>query len=157
MSSETQTRTGAAGDPVVWVGAIVAGLVAGAVMGGMLVMRMPMVVEAAIPALYGLQGTTAGLAAHMVHSAAFGVVFAALVTFTPLSNHADGLPGGLAIGVVYGALIWVGAAVVLMPVWLGAVGFPGAPPVPNVNVGSLVAHVVFGGVLGVLFTFVPRR
>ncbi len=38
-----------------------------------------------------------------------------------------------------------------MPVWLSAVGSPANPPLPNVNVMSLVGHVVYGAVLGVVY------
>ena len=37
-----------------------------------------------------------------------------------------------------------------MPIWIGAV-LPMTPPVPNVNPMSLVGHVVYGGVLGLLY------
>lgn len=56
----------------------------------------------------------------------------------------------LLLGVLYGTALWLVAAAVVMPLWLGAVGFAGAPPLPNLNPTSLVVHLAFGAVLGVV-------
>lgn len=54
-------------------------------------------------------------------------------------------------GLVYGVVIWVVLAALVMPVWLGAVGFPSPPPFPNFAVPSLLWHLVYGAVLGAVF------
>jgi hypothetical protein len=38
-----------------------------------------------------------------------------------------------------------------MPVWLGTVGFPAAPPLPNFAVPSLLWHLVYGVALGLVY------
>lgn len=146
MATETTTpnvRTRKTGD---WQSGVVGGLAGGLVFGALLSLMMPAVMEVAIPALYGLEGGLAGWFIHMTHAAIFGVVFAAIVPYAldemPTAREIVGL------GVVYGAILWVLMAVFLMPVWLSAVGFAGAPPVPNVDWMSFVGHLLYGAVLG---------
>ena len=43
-----------------------------------------------------------------------------------------------------------------MLIWLSAVGFPMAPPLPNFNPMSLVGHVVYGVILGAVYPFVKN-
>ncbi|WP_458206684.1 histidine kinase [Haladaptatus sp. NG-SE-30] len=139
-----------------WQAGVLSGLVAGAVMGVMLTMQMTPVIEHAIPALWGLDGGFAGWTIHMVNSAIFGVVFAAIVTLS-VPRAAKSVGKSTAIGVSYGVLLWIVAAVVVMPIWLQTVGFPAAPSVPNISMQSLVGHVVFGLVLGAIYPVVRNR
>ncbi|WP_336001273.1 histidine kinase [Halorientalis halophila] len=131
-----------------------AGLAGGAVMGVLFSVLMTPVIEMAIPALVGLSGGVAGWVVHMSISAVFGVVFAALVTLTPLSEFADQPLALLGLGLAYGAVLWIVAAGIVMPVWLSAVGFPMAPPVPNLSPLSLGTHLVFGAVVGLLYPYI---
>jgi hypothetical protein len=147
---ETETGTGS------WIGGVVAGLVGGAVMGVMLTMMMTPVIEMAIPALWGLQGGTAGWVIHMANSAVFGIVFAALLTLPGLRKYAGSISTSAVLGAVYGVVLWIVAAGVVMPIWLSAVGFPMAPPLPNFNPMSMVGHVVFGVILGAVYPYVRR-
>ncbi len=140
-----------------WQSGVLSGLVAGVVMGIMLTAQMRPVIEHAIPALWGLDGGAAGWTIHLINSAVFGVLFAAMVSLTGLRTPADSVGKSAVIGVGYGVLVWVVAAVVVMPIWLQAVGFPQAPGVPNVSVGSLIGHIVFGLVLGALYPVVRSR
>lgn len=146
MRSETATATGTG--LADWQAGVVGGLAGGAVMGAMITMMMQPVIEVAIPALYGLAPPPNGLAGwvvHMAHSAILGVVFAAVATGTGVGRSA-------VVGLVYGVVIWVVLAAVVMPLWLGAVGFAGAPPFPNFALpGSLPAHAVYGLFLGVVY------
>lgn len=156
MSTTTsaQQSIGARTNLVPWQGGVVGGLLGALVFGILLSLVSPGVIENAIPALYGL-GTPAGIAGwaiHMSHGAVLGVVFAAVA-------DADGLDQGLATnldnafaGLVYGLLVWAALAVVLMPVWLGAVGFPDAPTVPNIGTTSLGGHALYGIVLGLSYS-----
>jgi predicted lipid-binding transport protein (Tim44 family) len=129
-----------------WQGGVVGGLAGGLVFGAMLSLLMPAVVESAIPALWGLEGGLAGWFIHMANAAILGVAFAALVPYaldrTPTAREVVGL------GIIYGAVLWVLLAVLLMPVWLSAVGFANAPPLPNVNWMSFLGHLAYGAVLG---------
>lgn len=137
-----------------WQGGVLGGLLGGLVFGVLMSLVSPGVIENAIPALYGL-GTPAGIlgwAIHMSHGAVLGVVFAAIA-------DADGIDQGLATnldnavaGLVYGLLVWAALAVVLMPIWLGAVGFPDAPTVPNISTTSVGGHALYGIVLGLSYS-----
>lgn len=151
MSTETTTATVGAVEQHSWKGGLAAGLAGGAVMGVMLTTMMTPVIEVAIPAMYGLSGGAAGWFIHMSHSAVLGVVFAGIAN---AAGGGDTLPKSAGLGVVYGIALWVVLAAFVMPVWLGAVGFPGTPPLPNFNPMSLVGHIVYGGVLGAVFPFV---
>ena len=140
-----------------WVAGAVGGLVAGVAMGVLLQVMMTPVIVAAIPALYGANGPVAGWAAHLVHSVVFGLIYAGVASNTLLSRYADDLGTGAGLGVAYGVVVWIVAAAIVMPVWLGAVGFPNTPPLPNFNPMSLVGHVVFGLILGVGYAYVVER
>lgn len=121
-------------------------------------MMMTPVIAMAIPALYGATGLVAGWIAHLFHSVVFGLIFAAAVgSIGSLDAYADRVSTGAGLGIVYGVIVWVVAAAIVMPIWLSAVGFPGAPPLPNFNPTSLVGHVVYGVVLGALFPLLRSR
>ncbi|RXK50402.1 histidine kinase [Halorientalis pallida] len=136
-----------------WVSGVIAGLVGGAVMGVLFSVLTPPVIEAGIPALFGLSGGLAGWLVHMSLSAVFGVGFAALVTLTPLSKDTDTPLQLVGAGLLYGAVLWIVAAAVVMPLWLTAVGFPMAPPLPNLDAMSLVGHLAFGTVVGLFYSY----
>jgi hypothetical protein len=137
---------------VPWQAGLVGGLAGGLVFGAMMTVMMTPVIEMGIPALYGIEGPAglAGWVIHMSNSAVLGVVFGGLVGRIGLKG--TGRIAGA--GLVYGAVLWIVLAAVVMPIWLGAVGFPGTPPLPNLNPLSLVGHLVYGLVLGVGYAVV---
>lgn len=109
----------------------------------------PPLLEMVIPAMYGIEGPAlaAGWALHLLHGVVLGLVYVALVQFGPLRAPARRLGGALALGVGYGILTTIGLAVLVMPLWLAAVGFPMAPPFPNIaipsTIVSTVGHIVY--------------
>lgn len=155
MSTTTTTQT----TPIetteygTWRSGLGAGLAGGAVMGIILTVMMTPVIETAIPAMYGLSGGAAGWFIHMSHAAILGVVFAGIVNAAGVGND---LTRTIGLGFLYGAVLWVVLAALVMPVWLSAVGFAGAPPLPNFNLTSLVGHLIYGAVAGAVFPFVRR-
>ncbi|MFD1646982.1 histidine kinase [Haloarchaeobius litoreus] len=152
MASETTTGTVVGRNTRMepWQGGVVGGLLGGVAMGVMLTMQMTPVIENAIPAMYGLSGGAAGWVIHMFHAAILGVGFAAVAKQFDL----DSLGPSVGTGLAYGVVLWLVLAVLVMPVWLQTVGFAGAPALPNVNVQSLFGHLVYGGVLGLVYPFV---
>lgn len=145
-------------DGQTWVAGAISGLAGGIVLGLMLQLMMTPIIAMAIPALYGASGIVAGWIAHLFHSLVFGLVFAGIVTSSStLSGYANRVSSSLGLGIVYGVVLWIVAAAIVMPIWLGVVGFPAAPPLPNFNPMTLVGHVVYGAVLGVLFPLVRNR
>jgi hypothetical protein len=167
MASETTTAVETPSERVAWRGGALAGLAAGIAMGAMLTVQMRPVIAVAIPSMYGLDGLAAGWAVHLFHSVVLGIVFAGVASVASgvesVGRRADsdgrraasvGRSTLLALG--YGVVLWAALAVVVMPIWLGAVGSPANPPFPNVNPLSLVGHVVYGLVLGLVFPFLEH-
>lgn len=152
MSSQTSTSSVAMTEQDTWKGGIVAGVAGGALMGVMLSVMMTPVIQVAIPSMYGLGGGASGWVVHMSHSAILGVVFAGLAGALP--GYTDTTVKSAVAGLAYGAVLWVVLAVLVMPVWLSAVGSPANPPFPNVNLMSLVGHLVYGVVLGAVYPVV---
>jgi len=131
---------------------VVGGVVGAVVMGALMTMTdMRGVLEMAIPAMYTVEGPALalGFALHVVHGAILGLGFLATTRFVDV----DSVPQCVLAGVVYGVVVWLVAAALIMPLWLSAVGFAGAPSLPNVDPTSLLGHVVYGGVLGAVFPF----
>lgn len=156
MASETTTHEPTSTESptaiVPWQAGLVGGLAGGLVFGAMMTVMMTPVIEMGIPALYGIEGP-AGLAGWVIHisnSAVLGVVFGGLAGRAGL----EGTGRTAGTGLVYGTVLWIALAAVVMPIWLGAVGFPGTPPLPNLNPMSLVGHLVYGLVLGVVYAAV---
>jgi hypothetical protein len=150
MASETTTAVETSNERVAWRGGALAGLIGGIVMGAMLTMQMGPVIEVAIPSMYGLSGLAAGWAVHLFHSVVLGIVFAAVGSAL---LDIDSVGRSAALGLGFGVVLWIGLAALVMPVWLGAVGSPANPPLPNFNPQSLVGHVAYGLVLGVAFPY----
>lgn len=141
-----------------WAAGLVGGVVGTVAFGIMLTVMMPDVIEVAIPSMYGLAPPRSGVAGwlvHLGHGAMLGVVFAGLVSVAGLQGESAGRQ--VAAGVLYGALVWVVLAAVVMPIWLSGAGSPANPPLPNFNVMSLVGHLVYGLLLGVVYTAVAGR
>ncbi|ELZ30856.1 hypothetical protein C474_10356 [Halogeometricum pallidum JCM 14848] len=153
MSTETATQTVESTSNDDWQSGVAAGLLGGVAMGALMAVQMPGVLEVAIPSMYFLAGVLAGFTVHLAHAAVLGIGFAAVAATRPeLSTGRS-----IALGVAYGVVLWAVLAVLLMPVWLSAVGSPAHPSLPNINPASLVAHVVYGAVLGATYPAVRRR
>ncbi|WP_435155621.1 hypothetical protein [Haladaptatus sp. DFWS20] len=136
-----------------WSSSILGGLAGGIVFG---VLMQSMGMMPAIASLYGLDGATMGWVAHLFHSIVFGLVFGGIMTMTRLRKYADRIAPTTGLGAAYGVLLWVVAAGIVMPLWLGAIGME-MPPVPNFDPMSLVGHLVYGVVLGAVFAAWYRR
>jgi hypothetical protein len=149
MATETDTIMKRGTGLKDWQAGVAGGVVAAAVMAALIVAMNPPTIAAAIPALYGLSGGIAGITVHVAHGAVLGVAFAALLRFAPIPD--DSAAAVVGTGLAWGVVTWITLAALVMPVWLGAVGFPKAPPLPNFAIPSLVWHVVYGGVLGVVY------
>ncbi|MFU8868613.1 histidine kinase [Natronococcus sp.] len=152
VRTRTVERTGAALES--WQAGVVGGIVGAIAFGAMMAMQMPAMLEMGIPAMYGLEGGLAGWIVHVSHGAVLGVVFAAVLAVAGQSHR--GIVRTTLLGLGYGIVVWAALAVVVMPIWLSAVGFPMAPPFPNVDVGSLMGHAVYGVVLGAAYAFLER-
>lgn len=156
-TTDTRTETETTVRP--WQAGVAGGLVGALGFGAMMSVMMPGVLEMAIPAMYGIEGPAGaiGWVIHMSQGAVIGVVFAAIASAGPAAQYTRSLGRSAVAGLVYGIVVWVTLAVVVMPIWLGAVGFPGAPPLPNIGVESLLGHSVYGLLLGITFGALSTR
>ena len=136
----------------VWSGAVAGGLAAGVGMG--LIMHFVMGAMPLVGALYGQPTVLAGWLAHLVHSVVFALVFAAVLTRTSLGEY--GLLGIVGLGAVYGVVLELVAAGVVLPLWANAVGAADLP-VPFILPIGFVTHVVYGVLLGAVFGAATTR
>jgi hypothetical protein len=132
--------------------AIGGGIVAGVAMGllsDVLAGLLPV-----IGALYGVSDPLVGWITHLFHSVVFALLFAAGYTHFR-DGHPDGtvLTGSL-FAVGWGIVLWLVAAGLIMPVWLRLVGVPAE--LPNLNGVGLLAHALWGVVLGAVYAPLRR-
>ncbi|WP_076610652.1 hypothetical protein [Natronorubrum thiooxidans] len=156
MAVETEAQVRIGTTQTNWISAGLAGVAAGIVFGVLAAIMMPDMMGM-VGALYGFGGNTVvGWIAHLIHSLVFGLVYAALVTTGQLRPYAGRVLSGAGIGLVYGVVVWVVAASIVMPLWIGwMTGM--APPVPDFNVMSLVGHAVYGVLLGAAYPLILVR
>lgn len=131
-----------------WVDAGAAGLAAGVLMG--LVMQFAMDIVPLVGGLYGVESAPAGWAMHLVHAHIFGLTFAAVTSAPELRSHARRPATAVVLGLAWAAVLWVVAAGVVMPVWMGLAALH-PPPVPNLDPVDGLAHAVYGVTLGGVF------
>lgn len=157
MALQNQTEVATRTDEEVamppWLAGVIAGLAGGAVMGVMATMMLPTVMTEYIPGLIGLDGLVAGWIVHLSIAAVFGVGYAALATETDFVDHSPSYRWDIALGLGYGAVLWLVAMVIVMPIWLGTLG-TATLPVPWLDPMTLMGHLVFGLVVGVVFPIV---
>ncbi len=163
MGTETDT-TFDVESPVAWTtGGALGGAIGAAAFGVLAWVFDPDIVAVAIPAIYGLDPTTAaGWAIHIVHGVALGILFGLLVTRKPIRAAVRMNPETEVIsktglwlrlagaGFVFGLAIWAVLPLLVLPVWVEAVG-GSAAEFPAAAVESLLGHLLFGTVLGLVF------
>ena len=153
MSTTTDTATRATSLSGNWTAGVLGGAVGALAMGALIVVMNEATLAVAIPSLYTLApppSLPVGMAVHVVHGAVLGLVFAALASSLDLDGTLEVVGGGVAWGVV----TWATLAALVMPLWLQTVGSPANPSFPNFALPSLLWHVVFGAVLGVVYVAV---
>jgi hypothetical protein len=121
-----------------WRGGAVAGLVATVAMGAFIAgVNLP-TIQSAIAGLYGQAGNlVVGWAAHLVHETLFGVVFAAVMSDPGLYRVEESAAKTVLAGVIYGIVLAVAGAGIIMPIWLSLAGFADPPTLPFVTVPVL--------------------
>lgn len=122
-----------------------AAVVAGGVMGA--VLQSVAGTVPVIGALYGSGNVWVGWITHTFHSVVFGLAYAAFVSLVP--ERFGDRTRYYGVGLAWGAVLWLVAAGVVMPVWLRLVGVPAA--LPTLRPVLLVSHLLWGGLLGVLY------
>ena len=125
------------------IGGLVGGLVFGMMMAAM--NSLPMVA-----ALIGQSEALIGFFVHMGISAAFGALFGAVATYLPHSWVRF-----LIAGAVYGVVLWVGAALIAMPLMLGMNNMVFQIGEPQIM--SLMGHLIYGVVAAAVIKVLTAR
>jgi signal transduction histidine kinase len=152
-TSIASTSTGIGVSPETLRNAMAAGVVAGVGMG--LTLQSFSNTLPVIGALYGTASVGVGWISHLFHSLVFAVVFATVLEYPRFSGvtRQVGLMTGLATG--FGAVLWLVAAGVVMPLWLRLVGVE--VPLPRLQFVPLVGHLLWGGLLGGSYWLLDHR
>ena len=127
-------------------GGFAGGLLFGAMMGMMGMLPM-------IGSMVGQPTAAAGFVLHMVNSVIIGAGFAVV-----LGRFVNGTRGGVGLGLVYGGAWWILGPLTLMPLFMGmgfGVNWNAAAAVAMLP--SLVGHLMYGGVLGLVYTWLRHR
>jgi hypothetical protein len=132
-----------------WLAGAGGGFIGSVLMGVMMTYLMASsTLDVVIPTMYGITAPAplAGWALHQFHGVVLGLLYVAFVQIPPFARKAHRLKSSLLLGSGYGILTTL-LPVIVMPLWLSAVGFPQAPPFPNIGVPgtimSILAHVVY--------------
>lgn len=133
------------------VGAL-AGVVGGLAFGALMaVMNMlPMV-----GMLAGSESALVGFAIHMLISAAIGASYGVFVSLAGLTPAYAVLPG-VGIGAAYGFVWWILGPLVIMPTMMG-MGPELGSALTQINIMSLMGHLIYGALLGVAFAMISGR
>ncbi len=127
-------------------GGFAGGLIFGAMMGMMGMLPM-------IGSMVGQPTAAAGFAVHMVNSVIIGAGFAIL-----LGRFVGGTRSGVGVGLAYGGAWWFLGPLTLMPLFMGmGFGVNWNAAAAAAMLPSLVGHLMFGGVLGLVYTWLRHR
>lgn len=127
-------------------GGLAGGLVFGAMMGMM--GMLPMVGQ-----MVGMPNALAGFVVHMANSAIIGAGFAVV-----FAKVATGVRGGMLTGLLYGGAWWLLGPLTLMPLFMGmGLGVNWNATAAAAMLPSLVGHLMYGVILGVVFALSIRR
>ena len=127
-------------------GGVAGGLVFGGMMGMMGMLPM-------IGSMVGQPTAGAGFAVHMVNSVIIGAGFAVV-----LGRFVNGTRSGVGLGLAYGGAWWILGPLTLMPLFMGmgfGVNWNAAAAVAMLP--SLIGHLMFGGVLGLVYAWLRHR
>ena len=147
-----------------WVRGAFGGFVGSVAFGLFMAFIMPPpMLDVVIPNLYGIAATPdnpaplAGWAFHQFQGVMLGLGYVAYVEYPAVADWLEPrtLTGGIGHGVIWGIVTTAVFPVLVMPLWLQAAGFPGAPAFPNIGFPAtlmgLLGHLVYAVPLGVLY------
>lgn len=136
-----------------WQSGIVGGILGAVLFGIFAMIGDEGMLETSIPALIdqGPDALAVGWVLHLLVGAVFGVVFVAVVETTPLNETFDDNLENAVAGLGYGVVLAVVAAMILMPLWIGAVT-DASPDILEFNSTSFAGHLLYGVVVGLVYS-----
>ena len=106
-----------------------------------------------IGSMVGQPTAGAGLVVHMVNSVIIGAGFAIV-----LGGLVSGTRSGVGLGLAYGGAWWVLGPLTLMPLFMGmGFGVNWNAAAAAAMLPSLVGHLVYGSVLGLVYAWLRHR
>jgi uncharacterized membrane protein YagU involved in acid resistance len=123
------------------------GLAGGLIFGGMMA---TMGMLPTIAKMAGSSSPAVGFGVHLVISAIIGVIFAVLI-----GDRLRTVGSLVAAGLVYGLAWWFLGPLTLMPLMMG-MGVMWTGAAMSAAMPSLVGHLVYGGILGVVYAWLER-
>lgn len=132
-------------------GALKNGVIAG--LGGGLVFGIMMAMMSMLPMigmLVGQESSTVGFIVHMTISAVFGGAFGLVA-----ARLFHGWPQTLIAGAIYGVIVWVVGALVMMPLMLGMNDM--VLQIGQAQWMSLIGHIIFGLATAGIFVWLNQR
>ena len=127
-------------------GGVAGGLIFGAMMGIMGMLPM-------IGSMIGQPTAGAGFVVHMVDSVIIGAGFAIV-----LGRFVSGTRSGVGVGLAYGGAWWILGPLTLMPLFMGmGFGVNWNAAAAAAMLPSLVGHLMYGSVLGLVYTWLRQR
>lgn len=137
---------------LLWKEGVAAGLLAAVASAIAITLLDAGVLAEDVAGLYGLEGSlVAGWIAHLVHGTVFGLIFAVVLTDPMLSAARKTTVRTVVAALVFGLVLAVAGAGVLMPMWLEAVGVASEGTIPRISLALTVWHGIYGLVLGAGF------
>lgn len=145
------------------LGGAAGGAVGSLLFGIVLWLVDPTIVTESIPAIYGFDPGTVGWGFHLFHGIVLGVIFGFLVSRDMVIGTlaADVETGFIAVmgltarfmlaGMVYGLAVFAILPLLVLPIWIGISG-ASDPAFPGGSLEILVGHLVYGLLLGALFS-----
>jgi len=127
-------------------GSIAGGLIFGVMMGMMGMLPV-------IGSMVGQPTAAAGFVLHMANSVIIGVAFAIV-----LGRFVSGTASGAGFGLAYGGVWWMLGPLTLMPLLMGmSFGVNWNAATTAAMLPSLVGHLMYGGVLGLVYAWLRHR
>jgi len=127
-------------------GGLAGGVVFGVMMGMMGMLPM-------IGKMVGQPTAVVGFIVHLVISAVIGIVFS-----VTLGRCATDIGKGLGNGLLYGGVWWLLGPLTLMPLFMGmGLGVNWNLMAATKMLPSLMGHLIFGAILGIVYVLLQKR
>lgn len=135
----------------IWTRSTLIGVIGGVPFGLIIQFWMGNMID--VGAMYGDHSVIRGWIAHLFHSIVGAIVFTGVVSHTRLKNHAIAPSRKVAVGVVYGLVLWAVFSAVILPIWLDVVTqWGGGIPLLDSKLrfpATFIGFVVYGLIVSV--------